>query len=112
MNPLWRWRLIASLLVAGALPTVPFALGLPEAAVLPTEIERRLEQALDIQRARSAERSGVMSSRAGPSQAKLDLPTEAPCFSLGHRHYIGRAVLDIGAGVRGTQADPYVTGYA
>ncbi|MDH0735388.1 ShlB/FhaC/HecB family hemolysin secretion/activation protein [Achromobacter spanius] len=82
MNSFWRWRVIASLLVAGALPTVSVAQSLPEAAVLPSEIERRLEQELDVQRARSAERPDVMSSGAELGRTKLDLPVETPCFVM------------------------------
>ncbi|WAI84514.1 MULTISPECIES: ShlB/FhaC/HecB family hemolysin secretion/activation protein [Achromobacter] len=59
--------------------------------MLPTEIERRLEQELDIQRARSAERPDVMSSGARPGQAKLDLPTETPCFVMRELAWDGTA---------------------
>jgi len=82
MNSFWRWRVIASLLVAGALPTLSVAQSLPEAAVLPSEIERRLEQELDVQRARSAERPDVMSAGAESGRTKLDLPAETPCFVM------------------------------
>ena len=91
MNSFWRWRVIASLLVAGALSTVSVAQSLPEAAVLPAEIERRQEQELDVQRARSAERPDVMSSDAEPGRAKLDLPTETPCFVMRELAWEGAA---------------------
>jgi hemolysin activation/secretion protein len=91
MNSFWRWRVIASLLVAGALSTVSVAQSLPEAAVLPAEIERRQEQELDVQRARSAERPDVMSSDVEPGRAKLDLPTETPCFVMRELAWEGAA---------------------
>lgn len=50
--------------------------------MLPSEIERRLEQELDVQRARSAERPDVMSSGAESGRTKLDLPVETPCFVM------------------------------
>ncbi|WP_332609738.1 ShlB/FhaC/HecB family hemolysin secretion/activation protein [Achromobacter sp. ESBL13] len=85
MNSYWCRRVAAVVLIAaGACPTEPFAQTPPEAVSRPSEIERRQEQELDAQRARSAERPDVLSSDAARGRSGLDLPVETPCFVIGN----------------------------
>lgn len=84
MNSYWCRRVAAVVLIAaGACPTEPFAQTPPEAVSRPSEIERRQEQELDAQRARSAERPDVLSPDAARSKSELHLPVESPCFVIG-----------------------------
>ncbi|WP_447920686.1 ShlB/FhaC/HecB family hemolysin secretion/activation protein [Achromobacter aegrifaciens] len=81
MNHYWRLRMVAGTLAAAIFPAVSGAQSLPEAAVRATEIERRQEQELGVQRARAAERPDVLSP-AAPAAGGLVLPVETPCFPL------------------------------
>ncbi|HCQ46239.1 MAG TPA: ShlB/FhaC/HecB family hemolysin secretion/activation protein [Achromobacter sp.] len=84
MNSYWCRRVAAVVLIAaGACPTEPFAQTPPEAVSRPSEIERRQEQELDAQRARSAERPDVLSPDVARSKSELHLPVESPCFVIG-----------------------------